>query len=447
MAQAFEDEIVAAGIAGLAAGYRARALDPIAVLDRYHARIDRYDGALNGYVARDADDARGAAEESRARWAAGNPRSPIDGVPIAVKANIAVAGLPWHAGIDAYRDRIATQDAPCIARLRAAGAVILGLANMHEAAAGATTDNRSFGRTHNPWRHGYSPAGSSGGSGAVVAAGLAAGALGTDTAGSVRLPAAFTGSYGLKPGYGAISIQGVVPLTTVLDHVGVHARSAGDCALLFAAAARHGASPAATAHAADRPLRLAQLDLASYGPLDDDIVAALARTADRARARGHAIETVPLLGIEVLGQLSELINAELFAVHAERRGEAPERFSPFLQRMMAEGGAVSAPALAHAHIARIAAADAIRDALAGYDAMLMPTAGLRPHSFEAKPDMRVAMFTTLGNLSGLPAMAFPAGLDRDGLPASVQALAWDEATALHLAATLADEVGAPPGFG
>ena len=147
------------------------------------------------------------------------------GLCYGVKSNIAVKGLPWTAGIGAYRDRIADADAEVIGRIRRDGGTILGTVNMHEAALGATTDNEAFGRTMNPWRDGYTPGGSSGGSGAAVAAGLCDVALGSDTMGSVRIPAAYCGVQGHKPSTGIVPNEGVVALSHTLDHVGPLART------------------------------------------------------------------------------------------------------------------------------------------------------------------------------------------------------------------------------
>jgi aspartyl-tRNA(Asn)/glutamyl-tRNA(Gln) amidotransferase subunit A len=154
-------------------------------------------------------------------------------VPIAIKANIAVAGLPWTAGIAAYGDRVAAHDAACVAGLRDAGAVVLGLTNMDEGALGARGDNVFLGRCHNPHAPDFSPGGSSGGSAAAVAAGFCAAALGTDTIGSVRIPAACCGVFGHKPRQALIDRQGVVPLSPRFDHVGVLARSAQDSAAML----------------------------------------------------------------------------------------------------------------------------------------------------------------------------------------------------------------------
>ncbi|MEY4255634.1 MAG: hypothetical protein RLZZ141_861, partial [Pseudomonadota bacterium] len=170
----FTNPIIEAGVAGLIALYDQRAVTPVEATQAYLARIERLGGPLNAYTSVDQDGALTAARASAERWAAGEPLSGIDGVPVAIKGNIAVAGMPLHAGIGAHRDRIATEDAACVAALREAGAVILGMLNMHEGAVGATTDNEAFGKAHNPYALGLTAGGSSGGSGSAVAAGLCA---------------------------------------------------------------------------------------------------------------------------------------------------------------------------------------------------------------------------------------------------------------------------------
>ena len=160
-------------------------------------------------------------------------QKPLQCWRFAIKSNIAVAGLAWTAGIGAYRQRIATSDAFVVERLRLAGATIVGSVNMEEAALGAVTDNPHFGRTHNPRRIGYTSGGSSGGSAAAVAAGLARVALGTDTMGSCRIPAACCGVVGFKPSFGRISVRGVEPLSRRLDHVGVLAATVKDVQTCF----------------------------------------------------------------------------------------------------------------------------------------------------------------------------------------------------------------------
>lgn len=169
-----------------------------------------------------------AAAESLERWVQGRPIGPLDGAPIALKENIDVAGLPCTAGTEAFRQRIPDRDAAAYRRLRGAGAVLLGKLNMHEGAFGGSTDKKAYGRCINPLKVGFTAGGSSGGSGAAVAAGLCVAALGTDTMGSIRVPASYCGIFGFKPTNGAISTEGVIPLSFTLDTVGPMARCAID---------------------------------------------------------------------------------------------------------------------------------------------------------------------------------------------------------------------------
>src|SRR5262245_46824105 len=213
-------------------------LDPRDLLQAYMQRVDGIGRALNCYVALCRENAVAAAGEAAQRAARHQRLGPLDGIPIGVKDNIDVAGLPTTNGFGGEH-KPAAAAAEVIGRLRAAGAVILGKLNMQEGALGAVNDNPHHGRTTNPFRDGYTPGGSSGGSGAAVAAGLCAAALGTDTGGSVRIPAAYCGVVGMKPSYGLVSSRGVVPLSRRLDHVGPLTRTVADAALMLAAMAGH----------------------------------------------------------------------------------------------------------------------------------------------------------------------------------------------------------------
>jgi aspartyl-tRNA(Asn)/glutamyl-tRNA(Gln) amidotransferase subunit A len=446
----FSNPIIEAGVAGLSALYAERAVTPVEVVNAYLSRIDGLDGALGCFLALDREGAQKAAHESAERWAAGKPLSRIDGAPLAVKANIAVEGLPWHAGIGAYRDRIAGADASVVQRLREAGAVILGIVNMHEGAFGATTDNPWFGRTQNPWKHGFSAGGSSGGSAAAVAAGLCAGALGSDTLGSVRIPSSLCGVFGHKPTQGLISTDDVVPMSWTLDHVGVHGRSAQDCALLLAATC---GAEAELASEIARPASAEDLNGASIAvlkleglPVDPAQAEALARTVARARALGIEVDEIELDGYDFkeAPRLGVLISgAESMAEHAEALADGAEGFSPAYVDRMAYGGNQSAAVLAGAYRDLAGLADNARAALAPYQALLMPTTPTPAFAFDDDQQNAIALYTTLGNVTGLPVSAFPVGLSPSGLPLSVQALAWDDETALGLAQALAEPVSAP----
>ncbi len=219
----------------LGEAFAAGELQPVGVIESLLRRIEDLEptiGACNQVAP--AATLLAEAEAAAKRWRAGVPRSPFDGVPFGVKANIAVAGWPWHAGIAALRNRLASEDAECVARLRAAGMLPLAVLNMHEAALGVTSANPAFRTTRNPRAPDRIPGGSSGGSAAAVACGMLPIALGTDNLGSVRLPSALCGVVGFKPGHGEVPVQGVEPLAPSLDHVGVHARSVRDAARVFA---------------------------------------------------------------------------------------------------------------------------------------------------------------------------------------------------------------------
>ena len=445
----FANPIMAAGVRGLQSLYADRAVTPVEACEAYLSRIRGLDGALGCYVHVDAEGARAAAHESAARWHDGAALSPLDGVPIAIKANIAVKGAPWHAGMGVYRDRIAEDDAECVARLRAAGAVILGVLNMHEGAFGATTDNPFFGRTHNPWRHGHTAGGSSGGSGAAVAAGLCAAALGTDTLGSVRIPASFTGTVGHKPTQGLMSTAGVVPMSWTLDHVGVHARSVEDAGLVLAGAC--GADGELAGDIAT-PAPIAALKSAPYAVLDFDAVSkvapaqakALHAAVERGRAAGLEFETITLEGYDFTAAVAAgllICAAENVVVHADALAAHPEGFSDGYRAIIAMAAKRSAPDLARAYRDLAAMAEAAREALSGYAGLILPTTPDPSCAFEETP-REVAVFTALGNALGLPVTAFPTGFE-DGLPLSASALAWDDETALGLAQVLAEPFEAP----
>jgi aspartyl-tRNA(Asn)/glutamyl-tRNA(Gln) amidotransferase subunit A len=330
----FDDPLIAAGVVGLAALYAARTATPLAATEAYLGRIERLNPLLNAFLFVDGEGALRDAEASAARWAAGAPLSPLDGVPVGIKANIAVRGLPWHAGIAAYRERVADRDADCVAALRKGGAVILGVLNMHEAALGATTDNLAFGRCHNPYRYDVTPGGSSGGSAAAVAAGLCAAAFGTDTMGSVRIPASYCGVFGHMPKRGLISTEGVVPLSWTLDHVGLLARSAEDAQAVLSVC---GGAAAVRPEAERAPIALAALDLSGDVELEPDVAHRFGVVIEAALSAGLSVKRIGLPSYDVvaLRKLCLLIaEVEGFVEHETALTADPEGFTPALSAML-----------------------------------------------------------------------------------------------------------------
>ncbi len=371
----------------------------------------------------------------------------LDGAPIGIKANIAVQGLPWHAGMGAYAGRIADADAACVAKLREAGAVVLGVLNMHEAGLGATNDNLVFGRCHNPYRHDFTPGGSSGGSAAAVAAGLCAAALGTDTLGSVRIPASYCGVFGHKPHHGLISTQGVTPLSRTLDDVGINARSAEDCRAIFEVLAQHGGYEPPIPPPVQSP-RLAVIGLTGRAAADGAIAEALSRAADAARTAGAHVETIdPDWDWSLMRRASlAVVELEAHAEHAPMLALRPEGFSPRLRAML-DWAARQSPAKAEQVALTVAdSAEHILQTLSAFDAVLTPTTSSTAFSFDDPAPDNQGDYTMLANICGLSATAFPAGMSDDGLPLSVQVMCPADAAALDWAGRLAQPIPAPADF-
>ena len=401
------------GVKALRAACAAGQVSVVAAIDHHLARIERFDGALGAFTFVDAAGARAAALASAARFEAGTAR-PLEGVPIAIKGNIDVAGWPVAAGTGALRDRRADRDAAVVGRLRAAGAILIGLTNLHEGALGATTDNPFYGRTQNPYRAGYTPGGSSGGSAAAVAAGLCTAALGTDTLGSIRIPASYCGIAGLKPGPGRVPADGLIPLVPEWDVIGPLARSVADCAALFDVLA-DGAPAAPVARVAtltgwrgaetdpvvDAAVRLAASVLEGLGievrsrsaPLDFDRLRLAGFLEASAGARAH------------------------FGALADRD---PSGFSEAFLGYLQFAAGIDRTARAQGQKAIGIATTEIRGLLRLADAILLPATPQAAFPHGTQGPATLADFTSLASFAGLPALVLPAGWTSDGLPIGVQ---------------------------
>ena len=419
-------------VAGLAAAYRAGELTPERLLDRMFARIETVDAQLNALVDLDREGAYQAAAESLTYIRSGALRA-LEGVPVAIKANIAVRGLERAAGMEALRGSIAQEDAEAVRRLRGAGALVLGTLNMHEAALGATTDNPYYGRTRNPRDTSRTPGGSSGGSGAAVAAGLCTIALGTDTLGSVRIPAAYNGVYGLKPTNGALPNDGLVLLAERFDCIGPLARSLDDleaACLALGLVSGEGAAP--------REI----LQLNGIGEVQPAVRRAYSQAADALCAAAvdlpHPLSAVRLAGF--------LLSARELAERTA--GLDQDRLSEDLRRLLQLGRERGDDDVAEDERVVFETRTALRDLLAGGAMLLTPAApqGAFPHGGRAP--VTQADFTAPANIAGLPAISIPAGRDESGMPVAVQliAAAGREADLIAAARRLDAQLGgyAPP---
>lgn len=332
---------------------------------------------------------------------------PLAGLSIGVKANIMVKGLPWTGGSEVFRHRVAGRDAEIVAQLRAAGAAIIGTTNMEEAALGAKTDNPFFGATQNPHRLGYTPGGSSGGSGAAVAAGLCDAALGTDTMGSIRIPAAYCGIYGFKPAHAAISQDGLELTEPSLDTIGPLARDLDVLERVSRVVSEFGEE------ACERPVAL----LAGLGGIECQ--PAVLKAYESAKSVLNASAEIDLPHSPDRIRFAGFISASRFLA-AHLAGADPAKISPILAKLLTYGPKRREADLAEDGRVIAETKAALEAVVETYGAILLPAApqAAFPHSEAGPADQ--AGFTCLANIGGLPAISIPAGWDSDGLPVSVQ---------------------------
>jgi aspartyl-tRNA(Asn)/glutamyl-tRNA(Gln) amidotransferase subunit A len=405
------------------------------------ARIAAQDGAVCAFITI-APDAMVQAHASDARRKRGQAGA-LEGIPVAIKDNIDVSGLPTTDGTAHFAKRVAAVDANVTARLRRAGAIILGKLNMHEGALGATTDNPVWGRCDNPAAPGHTPGGSSGGSAAAVAAGFVPLALGSDTLGSVRIPAAYCGLWGLKPTRGLIGRSGMSHLSWTLDTIGPIATSAAGLARALAVLAGPDASDPASLDAtlASLPgpasISLGIPDLAETA-LEPEVQVAFAAFCDGLRSRGIRLVTLTIAGwrppaLRRAGLL--LAEAEAGVLLGQAMDADPEGFSPSFRDLVSFGRRVASAKLMAAAHQVYQARPAVLAALSGVDALLLPTAAHQAFPHGAPVPEGQADLTALASAAGLPAVAFPIPTGAGQRPVSAQlvGLAWQDQRLLTLA--------------
>lgn len=413
-------DVALLGVKALVDAYRNGKLTPLDATEAYFKRIERYNPKLNAFLSLRIEAGLEEARSATERWRAGDPLSSIDGVPYGVKANIAVKGLPWHGGVGAYRDQIADQDAACIKNLTSGGAIALGILNMHEGALGATTDNAHFGKCYNSWGEGLTPGGSSGGSGASVAAGLCAFSLGTDTMGSVRIPSAYCGVAGHKPSYGLVPGAGLIDLSPTLDHIGPHARNVDDLLQVLPVLADQPIAPA------QNTLRIGLAHWGDHVDVERVVVEAFEQAKKIAERLGET-KLVDFSGFDfgAFRRKGLLVSeVEGHAFHKEMLEQNPDGFSKEFRGLL-EWGARQAQEKVDAAYEGVRDAGAqivsLFDAL-HVDVIMTPTAPQGPFDFAEPVPANQADFTAMANFAGLPATALPAAT-HGAPPPSVQFIA------------------------
>jgi aspartyl-tRNA(Asn)/glutamyl-tRNA(Gln) amidotransferase subunit A len=424
------DALAALTLADASARIRAGTVSSTELVTACLARIDIYNPKVNAFITVTRDAALAQAKVLDDERRAGRLRGPLHGIPIALKDNIDTAGVRTTAASAVFDDRVPTEDAEVARRLAAAGAVVVGKANLHEFAFGGSSATSYYGPVRNPWALERNPGGSSGGSAAAVATDLCYGALGTDTGGSIRTPASYCSVVGLKPTYGLVSIRGIIPLTLSLDHCGPITRTVMDAAMMMNVLAGY-----------DR------LDIASVEHPAEDYVAALAQPVDGFRIGIARAPFFDLLDADVARVVDEALRvvatltrrmsdtmlpstrditlgAETFAYHEESIGRAPGRYMIPTRRSLQSGASAKAGEYVRSRWRLELLRRTIDDAFRDVDLVVLPTRRRTPRTVDASikreetdvPRNPELENTGAFNAYGIPAISVPCGFTSKGLP-------------------------------
>ena len=421
---------------------RAKKVSPVELTQACLAQIERLDRRLNAFITVTAEAALAEARAAETQIARGAWRGPLHGIPIALKDLVETTGVRTTAASALCKGFVSAKDAEVARRLRAAGAICVGKTNLHEFAYGGSSAISHFGPVRNPWDETRSPGGSSGGSAVAVATGMCFAAIGTDTGGSIRQPAAYCGIVGLKPTYGRVSADGVVPLSLTFDHVGPMTRTVRDAALMLSAIA-DDADYVAKLGEPVSGLRVGVLRDLFFENIDAEIRSAIEQALRVVGKLASEPKDVPPLVpeyAEMMKVYSAVLTAEAYTYHKDDVAETPEAYQPATRKRILAGAKVT-PEECEAgkrEVERIRAA--IASAFRDVDALITPTVAVPPYRIDelveadnARPrELEMLRNTRPINFFGLPAISVLCGFTSAGLPVGMQIIGAPQADATVL---------------
>lgn len=439
-----------ASLLEISARLRNREISPVELTKSCLDRIAQLNPSLNAFITVASEAALNEARLAEAEIMRGDWRGPLHGIPLGLKDLIDTAGVRTTAASALFKDRIPEEDAEVVHRLRQAGAILLGKQNLHEFAYGASSLISHYGEVHNPWSADHIAGGSSGGSAAAVAAGLCFASIGTDTAGSIREPAALCGVVGLKPTYGRVRARGVIPLSVSLDHVGPIVRTVADAAAILQAIAdpnahsnSHEVMPVPDYIAAlsrqPSPCRVAVPRTFFCDDLDPEVAAAFEAALSLIGSIAGEVQEVALR----VDTDRTLQNAEAYLYHLDFLGGTPELYQPETLRRL-QNGAVEWPAYTQALLQLKHERGEVASIFSTVDLLITPTtptaapsiAEMKQNSASSRPrELLLLRNTRPFNVWGLPAISVPCGFTKAGLPIGLQIAGahWNEPAVLWLA--------------